>query len=354
MQLETIQKGFSMKALVLESYNHFVYQDVETPVPGPGEVRIRIMACSVCGSDVKGMDGSTGRRQPPIIMGHEASGIIESVGPQVVNFHAGDRVTFDSTIYCNHCEMCRNGLVNLCDHREVIGVSCDEYRHHGAMAEYLVVPEYVLYRIPDSVTYQQAAMVEPMSVAYHAVTRCPVPAGGSAMVVGVGTIGLFAVQILKSLGVQQVIAVDIAQKRLDMARRNGADIAIDSRDPQAEATILSLTGGKGVDAAYDATGIESTALMCTRLAKLNGSIVFVGNIAKDIHFPLQYAVTHQLSFFGSCASAGEYDQCLALIAEGKVDVDAMISGSFPLAEGDKWMHKVYNREDNLDKILLLP
>lgn len=343
-----------MKALVLEAYNHFVYRDVETPVPGPGEVRVKVMACSVCGSDVKGMDGSTGRRQPPIIMGHEAAGIIESVGQNVTGFQPGDRVTFDSTIYCNECEMCRQGLINLCDHREVIGVSCDDYRHHGAMAEYVVVPEYVLYRLPDSVTFQQASMVEPMSVAYHGVTRCKVPVGGTAMVVGVGTIGLFAVQILKSLGVGKVIAVDISDRRLDMAMKNGADAGINSRDAQAEAQILALTDGKGVDVAYDATGIESTVLMCIRMTRVNGSVVLIGNIAQDMHFPLQYVVTHQLSLFGSCASAGEYDQCLALIGEGKVNVDAMISGNFPLSEGDKWMHKVYNREDGLDKILLLP
>lgn len=343
-----------MKALVLEEYNHFVYRDVETPVPGPGEVRIRVMACAVCGSDVKGMDGSTGRRQPPIIMGHEASGVIESVGPYVTRFRPGDRVTFDSTIYCNECEMCQKGLVNLCEHREVIGVSCDEYRHQGAMAEYVVVPEYVLYRLPESVTFRQAAMVEPMSVAYHGVTRGAVPVGGSAMVVGVGTIGLFVVQILKSLGVRQVIAVDISGKRLDMAMKNGADAVVNSRDEQAQTQILALTQGKGVDAAYDATGIESTVLMCIHLTKINGSVVLIGNIARDIHFPLQYIVTHQLSLFGSCASAGEYDQCLALIAEGKVNVDAMISGSFPLSEGDKWIHSVYNRENGLDKIILLP
>jgi len=343
-----------MKALVLEEYNHFVYKDVETPVPGPGEVRVRVMACSVCGSDVKGMDGSTGRRQPPIIMGHEASGVIESVGEGVKGYKAGDRVTFDSTIYCNTCDMCKAGVINLCDHREVIGVSCDDYRHHSAMAEFVVVPEYVLYRLPDNVTYQQASMVEPMSVAYHGVTRCEIPVGGSAMVVGVGTIGLFVVQILKSLGVKQVIAVDIAQKRLDMARKNGADATVDSTAPDADGQVLALTGGKGVDAAYDATGLESTVLMCTRLTKLNGNVVLIGNIAKEMKFPLQYVVTHQLSFFGSCASAGEYDKCLDLIAAGKVDVDAMISGSFPLEEGDKWMHKVYNREDGLDKIVLIP
>lgn len=343
-----------MKALVLEAYNKFVYQDVETPVPGAGEVLIRVKACSVCGSDVHGMDGSTGRRQPPVIMGHEAAGVIESCGEGVTGYQAGDRVTFDSTIYCNHCEACRQGLVNLCDDRRVLGVSCDEYRLNGAFAEYVVVPAYVLYRLPDNVTFQQASMVEPMSVAYHAVTRAAIPVGGSAMVVGAGTIGLFAIQILLSQGVSQVIAVDIAPRRLEMAKAAGASACVNSRDADCLEKIMALTGGKGVDVSYDATGIEATAHLCLNSTRLNGSVVFVGNLAKTIQLPLQFTILHQLTLHGSCASAGEYDECLALIASGKVNVDAMISKAVPLSEGDIWIHKVYNREDGLDKIVLIP
>ena len=112
-----------MKALVMHEYKKLTYEEVPTPQPGAGEVLVRLKACSVCGSDVHGFDGSTGRRQPPVIMGHEASGIIEAVGPNVKNYKAGDRVTFDSTVYCNKCPMCLEGKVNLCSDRQVLGVS---------------------------------------------------------------------------------------------------------------------------------------------------------------------------------------------------------------------------------------
>jgi len=198
-----------MKALVLTEYNKFDYLDVPTPTPGTGEVLIKVKACAVCGSDVHGMDGSSGRRQPPDIMGHEASGQIEAVGPGVEGWSVGDRVTFDSTVYCNQCDACLAGNVNLCTNRQVLGVSCDDYRRDGAFADYLVVPAYICYRLPDEVSYVQAAMVEPLAIAYHAATRTPVKPGMSAVIVGVGTIGLLTLQVVKAMGAGPIIAVDI-------------------------------------------------------------------------------------------------------------------------------------------------
>ena len=343
-----------MKALVMEEYNHLVYKDVPTPVAGPGEVLIRVKACSVCGSDVHGLDGSTGRRRPPIIMGHEASGVIEACGEGVTDFKVGDRVTFDSTIYCNECENCKNGLVNLCDNRQVLGVSCEEYRRHGAFAEYVVVPAYVLYKMPDNVTFVQASMVEPMSVAYHGVTRAPIPVGGVALVMGAGTIGMLAIAILHSLGVGTVIAVDMSQRRLELAKQNGADVCLNPKVDNVDARIMELTNGKGVDASYEMIGLGPTVVQCINNTKLNGDVVLVGNVTPNIQVPLQVIVTHQLTLSGSCASAGEYDKCLELIASGSVDVDSMISKCVPLSEGDDWVRKVYNREDGLDKIVLIP
>lgn len=342
-----------MKALVMEAYRQFVYQDFPTPQPKAGEVLVRVKACAVCGSDVHGIDGSTGRRQPPIIMGHEASGIIEACGEGVVAYKPGDRVTFDSTIYCGECEMCKAGNVNLCANRRVLGVSCDDYRMHGAFAEYLCVPERVLYRLPDKVSYVQAAMVEPLSIAYHAATRTPVFEGACALIVGVGTIGMLTLQVVRSMGAKQLIAVDIDETRLAEALKNGATAAVNSNDPDALEKILALTkDGKGVDLAYDATGISATTNLCLRTAGLNGKIVLIGNLAQKIDLPLQWVVTRQQSLFGSCASAGEYPQCLELIAEGKVDVDAMISRRVPLSEGHEWINRLYEREPGLYKIVL--
>ena len=130
-----------MKALVLKQYKEFAFEEVSTPEPGAEEVLVAVKACGICGSDVHGMDGSTGRRRPPIIMGHEAAGVISRVASGVTDWSVGDRVTFDSTIYCGHCEFCRRGEVNLCEQRRVLGVSCEDYRRHGAFAEFVSVPQ---------------------------------------------------------------------------------------------------------------------------------------------------------------------------------------------------------------------
>jgi len=341
-----------MKALVMHEYKKLTYEEVATPTPKAGEVLIRLKACSVCGSDVHGFDGSTGRRRPPVIMGHEASGIIAAVGEGVTNYKVGDRVTFDSTVYCGKCPMCLEGKVNLCADRQVLGVSCEDYNRAGCFAEYVCVPEYILYRLPDNVTYVQASMIEPLSVAYHAATRTAITPNDTVMVVGVGTIGLLTLQVVRSFGAKQIIAVDIDDKRLELAKRNGATACVNSKSPDALEKILAVSGG-GVTVAMDATGIEATVNLCVKSVVLDGRVVLIGNLAPAINFPLQYVVTHQISLFGSCASAGEYPQCLELIAAGKVEVDSMISKLVPLSEGDKWMNKIYNREDGLAKIVFL-
>src|SRR5260221_150338 len=203
-----------MKALVLEEYKRFAHKDMPEPEPGPDEVLISVKACGICGSDVHGMDGSTGRRRPPIIMGHEAAGVIVSTGTGVDNWKAGDRVTFDSTIYCGRCDFCRSGLINLCEHRRVLGVSCVDYRQHGAFAEFVVVPERVLYRLPDGLPFEHAALVEPFTIALHAIRRLPPALNDTVVVVGAGMIGLALVQALSGAGCGKLIAVDIADERL--------------------------------------------------------------------------------------------------------------------------------------------
>src|SRR5262245_38051343 len=170
-----------MKALVLKQYKQFSYEDVPEPQLQSGEVLVAVKACGICGSDVHGMDGSTGRRRPPIIMGHEAAGEISEVGPGVSGWKHGDRVTFDSTVYCGECVPCREGRPNLCDHRKVLGVSCEEYRRQGAFAEFVAIPERILYRLPDALPFEQAAMVEPVSIAFHAVRRANLHPGSVAI-----------------------------------------------------------------------------------------------------------------------------------------------------------------------------
>ena len=202
---------------------------------------------------------------------------------------------------------CRSGETNLCTRLGVLGVTHDGITRNGAFADYVSVPGHILHRLPDSVSFIEAAMVEPLTVAYHAATRFPAPQDGVAAVIGVGTIGLLLVQVLKSLGVRTVVAVDIAADRLQTALANGADAAVDAAAVDARAQVLALAGsGAGVDAVYDATGIETTVNFCLSLLRTGGRCTLIGNLSPEIKVPLQQIVTRQLSLYGSYASAGAY------------------------------------------------
>ena len=174
--------------------------DLPTPQPAEDELLIRIQACGICGSDVHGYDGSTGRRLPPIVMGHEAAGVVESVGSAVGNFRAGDRVTFDSTVYCGKCFYCQRGQINLCENREVIGVSTPAFRRMGAFAEFVAVPARIAYQLPESMPFPHAAMIEAVSVAVHAVSLTPIALEDTVVVVGAGMIGLLTLQAVRAGG----------------------------------------------------------------------------------------------------------------------------------------------------------
>src|SRR5271154_2084313 len=216
-----------MKALLLSEYNKLdVTTDMDRPVPAPGEMLIRIAACGICGSDVHGYDGTSGRRIPPLVMGHEAAGTVAEVGDGVRQFNAGDRVTFDSTVYCGECEYCRSGDVNLCDSRQVVGVSCGDYRRHGAFAEYVVVPERIVYRLPDELGFAEAAMLEAVSVGLHAVRVAELNGGETALVIGAGMIGLLTLQAARAAGCSRVFVADLDPTRLELAREMGADETI--------------------------------------------------------------------------------------------------------------------------------
>ena len=342
-----------MKALVLEEYNKFVLKEVEKPQIQPDEVLVRIQACSICGSDVHGMDGSTGRRIPPVIMGHEAAGIIEQVGQNVEGWKEGDRVTFDSTLYCGECEFCKRGEVNLCDNRRVFGVSCGEYRFNGAFAEYAAVNQRILYKLPEEVSFLQAAMIEPLSIAVHAVRVSNIAQDQDVAVVGTGMIGLLLVQVLAAKGCRKLIAVDVDDDKLALAKRFGATHIVNSKG-DAVKDILDITQGRGLDASFEAVGIEVTGNIAIKSLRKGGTAVLVGNLSAMESLPVQAIVTRQLSVLGSCASAGEYDECIQLIAEKKVDVEAFVSASAPLDEGAEWFKRLYAKEPGLMKVVLLP
>lgn len=343
-----------MKALTLKEYGKLVYGDSPDPQTEDNEVMVQVKACGICGSDVHGMDGSTGRRLPPVIMGHEAAGVITQIGARVQGWRVGDRVTFDSTISCGECWRCRRGEINLCERRRVLGVSCADYRRNGAFAQLVAVPQHILYRIPPEVAFHQAAMTEPLSVAFHAVRLARPEVGESAVVVGTGMIGLLLVQVLRASGCSTIIALDVDEGKLRRARELGADVGLDSKSPDSIKEVLDLTQGRGADMAFEAVGITAAVGRAVEAVRMGGRVVLVGNLSPKIELALQSVVTRQVTLLGSCASQGEYPECLDLIARKRVNVDSFISARAPLSEGAAWFDRLYRQEPDLMKVILEP
>jgi len=342
-----------MKALLLSEYKHLEIAELPDPTPGRGEALVSVAACGICGSDVHGYDGSSGRRIPPIIMGHEAAGTIAALGNGVTGFAVGDRVTFDSTIFCGACNNCRRGDVNLCDHRQVLGVSCSEYRRAGAFAEYVSVPARILYRLPDTLSFNEAAMLEAVSVALHGVALAQLSADSTALVVGAGMIGLLTLQALRVASRTRIFVADVDTTRLKLAQDAGATSVLSSNSDLVE-QVLQLTAGVGVDVAIEAVGRNETVKASIDSVRKGGTVVLVGNISPEVTLPLQKVVTRQIRLQGSCASAGEYPRAIELLASGAIRVKPLISAIAPLEEGPRWFQRLYAREPNLMKVILTP
>jgi L-iditol 2-dehydrogenase len=343
-----------MNALVLSEYRRFTLEDVQVPACGATEVLVQVAACGICGSDVHGYDGSSGRRIPPIVMGHEAAGVVAAVGSEVRSVAVGDRVTFDSTVYCAKCEYCLRGEVNLCDDRQVVGVSCGDYRRAGAFAEYIAVPEYIVYRLPDSLSFADAAMLEAVSVALHAVRLSGIAGGETALVIGAGMIGLLVLQAARNADCTRVLIADVDATRLKLAATLGADETLHASEAELTREILRLTNGRGVDVVLEAVGRGETVATAIDCVRKGGTVTLVGNIASQVSIPLQKVVTRQIRLQGSCASAGEYPQAMELVSSGKIKVAPLISAVAPLNDGPQWFERLYSREPNLMKVILDP
>ena len=343
-----------MKALLLSEYKHLALSDMPAPEVGPEEVLIRVKACGICGSDVHGYDGSTGRRVPPIVMGHEAAGTVAEVGRDVKDLAEGDRVTFDSTVFCGHCFFCLRGQANLCDNREVLGVSCGDYRRMGAFAEYVAVPRRICYRLPAELPFSHAAMIEAIGVAVHAVSLTPVQMNDTAVVVGAGMIGLLTLQAAKLAGCGRVIAVDVDNTRLETARKLGATHTLNAKEVDVPEHVKALTEGRGADVAIECVGATPTIQSSIASVRKGGTVTLVGNITPKIELPLQSVVARQIRVQGSCASSGEYPACIDLLSRGAIRVEPMISATAPLEEGPEWFERLYRQEPNLMKVVLEP
>lgn len=332
-----------MKALLLAEYGRLAVTEMDVPPVGEEDVLVRVRACGICGSDIHGYTGITGRRIPPLVMGHEAAGVIERAGSAVTDFAPGDRVTFDSTVYCGRCRFCRRGEVNLCDARMVLGVSCADYRRHGAFAEFVSVPARILHHLPDSLPFEQAALVEALAVAVHAVGRKVPGADDRVVVLGCGMIGLLTIQVLRARGCRNIVAVDLDARRLALAADAGAGTQ-----------SSNIADVSDADHAFEVVGHAQTVAAAIRSVRKGGAVTLVGNLSPEVPLPLQAVVSREITLYGSCASSGEYPEAIRLMASGEVDVAPLISARPSLEEGQAWFERLHRGDEGLMKVVLIP
>lgn len=343
-----------MKALLLSEYKNLHMAEIPAPELAADELLVRVAACGICGSDVHGYDGSSGRRIPPLVMGHEAAGSVVARGTACQKFAVGDRVTFDSTVYCGECVFCMRGQVNLCEERQVLGVSCGEYRRMGAFAELVAIPERIAYRLPDALSFAEAAMLEAVSVAMHAVRLTPPEPGDTALVIGAGMIGALTAQAARGYGYAQVIVADLDADRLKLMRELGFEHTLQATGEELLRQVQARTGGLGADAVFEAVGKNDTVKVAIDCARKGGRVTLIGNVTPEVTLPLQKVVSRELRLQGSAASSGEYPEAMEWMTRGTIQVKPLISALAPLDEGADWFARLYGREAGLMKVILAP
>ena len=338
-----------MKALVYYGPKDLRLSEIEDKKPGRNEVLIKIRACGICGSDIHGYLGITGRRIPPMVMGHEFAGEIVETGEDVVNFKIGDRVTAQPINFCGNCKYCMNGLTNMCTNMKFFGV----LDTNGAMAEYLCVPEKLLYKLPENVTYIEAAMVEPFAVAYNAAKKISDIEDKAVLIVGSGTIGLLILNIIKNKKPSKIIVTDLSDFRLSIAKKMGADIIINPSKEDVIKIIKQATANEGVDVAFEAVGATPSVQQAMSALKIGGTCVWVGNSAKYIDINMQEIVTRELKVFGTFDYTHKsFGEALEMIAEGNIDLQSLISKVIKLEEGPEMMEKMSNLSQDMLKVII--
>jgi threonine dehydrogenase-like Zn-dependent dehydrogenase len=321
-----------MRAAVFKGQRRIEIEGRPIPEPAAGEVQVRIKAVGVCGSDLHGFEGKSGRRRlPGLVMGHEAAGVISAVGKDPGNWEVGDRVFLNPMIACGRCSFCRRGWRHLCENKLIIGSSMIEFKD-GALCDYLTIPVGQLHRIPDSVTYAEASFGEPASCAVHVFNRSANEVNDSIAVIGTGAIGLVAVQAARHIGAGVLIAVDIAPGRLELARKFGADFTIDSRNLDPVEEIQKYTDGRGVDIAVEAVGSTITYTQCAHALRKRGTLLALGFMEDEICFPIQPILFRELAILGCTGFTHEIDTVLSMMAVGTLDVKSLITHRFALEE----------------------
>lgn len=343
-----------MKAAVFTGPYEFEMREREKPVPGKNEVLIRIRAVGICGSDLHPyMGDGIDRREPGIIMGHEAAGDVEEVGENVTRWKPGDRVAINPQINCEECVQCKKGLTHLCDRALLIGSSQRGFLD-GAMCEYIVMHEKQLYHLPDEVSYDYGTFLDPLGNAIHLINRGGVKLGDKVVIMGVGTIGLLAVQTAKLAGAVKVIAVDLSDYKLGIAKELGADVCLKSNDPQFMEKIKEETDGLGPDVVVEAVGIGITYNLSLEMCRKRGTVVALGFTKPKLDLMIQQIIYKELNVLGSTGYADECGTTLEYLRKNMVDIEKVITHRLPLEKVKEGFDMLCEKDSKAIKVILNP
>jgi len=340
-----------MKALMFYGPHDVQYTDVETPEPEAGEVLIKVKAVSICGSDLSGYKGESSMRVPPLIMGHEFSGEIVKSGDGVKDVKIGERVIVETNLFCGECADCRAGFSNVCDNRKIIGTTMKAGSYNGAMADYVVAPAEKIMSLPDNVSFNAAALTEPLAISLRATKHAGDVSGKTVAVYGAGPIGLLVIQCVKFFGAGRIIAIDIVEDRLEMAKKCGATDVINSNDDVIGIT-RKMTDGVGVDVVFDAAGVPATVNGGAEIVRNGGKVVWIGLAAPKIEFDYKHAVCKEITFHCSYMYTTEMREGLEIIKTGKMNVEQIITGIYHMSEGARIFEELASRKSKDIKVIL--
>ncbi|MBN2882225.1 MAG: NAD(P)-dependent alcohol dehydrogenase [Clostridia bacterium] len=333
-----------MKAAVLEDIGKIVIKDIEKPVPGPGEVLIKIEYVGICGSDVHYYEhGRIGDFivDEPLILGHECSGVVVGMGAEVTGFSAGDRVVPEPGFACNKCEYCKSGRYNLCDRMSFMATPPID----GALCEYIVYPADMTFRLPENISLMEGALIEPLAIGIYAAQRGKVFPGARVLVQGAGCIGLVTMLACKAHGASEVIVTDVLSNRLEAALNLGADKTINSLNEKSD--------DSSVDIAIDCVGIEQTVNGSIDAVKKGGIIVLVGMGGEGrIPVNLNRAIGKEIDFASIFRYRNIFPTALKMVSDGKIEISGIVSHSFDFKDIEKAMEFVMNNKQNVVKAVI--
>lgn len=332
----------------------FRIEDVPKPEIKDDEILIAMKAASICGSELHAYEGISKRREEihgvPLVMGHEFSGEVAEVGKNVKNVAVGDRVGVNPIVTCGKCEQCMTGQTNICKNFRLLGLHVN-----GAFGEYVPMVAENCYKIPDSMTFEEASLLEPCSVGIHAINITPHKLGDDVVVLGVGTIGLMALQAAKCAGAGRIFATDTVDYRLDMAKKIGADEVINVKNEDPVEKIMELTGNEGVDAVIEAVGSEKTVQQGLELVKKGKTVTVIGMMENKMELGMLGVSVKETKIQGDYGyTKRDFASSLKLIASGRMNVKQIITHTLPLDDVATGFGLLAEKRENAVKVILKP